>query len=81
MYLMEISKKRNFRHSGLFGIQPEVFVDPLCADPSDSKSRIYKANKKGEEPGYLNLDQYSNTSNPEAHELITGPSNIETARK
>lgn len=68
----EISKKK-LQTLRLFGIQPEVFVDPLCADPSDSESRIYKANKKGEEPGYLNLDQYSNTSNPEAHELITGP--------
>jgi cysteine synthase/rhodanese-related sulfurtransferase len=62
----EISPKK-MKVLRLFGIEPVVFTDPLCADASDPESRIYKAKQAGSEKGVFNPGQYSNANNPLAH--------------
>lgn len=57
----------------LMGTKAVVSKEPICADPKDPESRIYKARERGKEKGYYNPDQYHNSSNPKGHEEITGP--------
>lgn len=57
----------------LFGTDIEVFNEPICADPGDKESRIYKAKELGQHQEWFNADQYSNPNNPLGHYQITGP--------
>jgi cysteine synthase len=41
--------------------------------PMDGKTTIETARELGKQSGWLNLDQYANPANPEAHETWTGP--------
>lgn len=56
-----------------FGTEVEVGVEPICPDPSDITSGIYKAQREGQIRGVFNPGQYDNQANPEAHQRITGP--------
>lgn len=57
----------------LFGTKISVNNEPICPDPNDTESGIYKSAKKGEEAGWFNPGQYHNIANPEAHKRWTGP--------
>lgn len=57
----------------LFGTEIQVNEEPICPDPSDTTSGIYKAREYGMQPGWFNPGQYDNPSNPGAHEAVTGP--------
>lgn len=56
----------------LFGAISEVFEEPICADPADPESRLYKAREFGQQKNVFNPDQYSNPDNPASHSKITG---------
>lgn len=56
----------------LFGVSPMVNKEPICPDPSDKTSGIYKSKIFGEQKGWFNPGQYDNTNNPYAHEKWTG---------
>lgn len=56
----------------LFGTEVIVNKEPICPDPSDKASGIYKAKVWAQENGWLNAGQYDNTDNPKAHEKWTG---------
>ena len=56
----------------LFGTEIIVNEEPICPDPSDKNSGIYKAKKIGLKKGWFNPGQYENTANPRAHEKWTG---------
>lgn len=57
-----------------FGIQPLINEEPICPDPSDPTSGIFKAKKWAQEQENLfNPGQYDNDGNPQIHEKITGP--------
>ena len=57
-----------------FGIQPIINEEPICPDPSDSTSGIFKAKKWAhEQKNLFNPGQYDNPENPKAHQEITGP--------
>lgn len=56
-----------------FGTEVEVGVEPICPDPSDATSGIYKAQREGQMRGVFNPGQYDNQANPEAHQRVTGP--------
>ncbi len=56
----------------LFGIEIIVNKEPICPDPSDKTSGIYKAKVWAKENGWLNAGQYDNFDNPKAHERWTG---------
>lgn len=56
-----------------FGIHIIVNKEPICPDPSDKTSGIYKAKILANENNWLNPGQYDNFENPKAHEKITGP--------
>lgn len=56
----------------LFGTEIIVNKEPICPDPSDKTSGIYKAKVWAEENGWLNAGQYDNFDNPKAHEKWTG---------
>jgi cysteine synthase len=45
----------------------------LCTDVPGEPTAIEKARSQGQEPGFLNLDQYENAGNPEAHARWTAP--------
>jgi cysteine synthase/rhodanese-related sulfurtransferase len=56
-----------------FGVTPIVNEEPICPNPADETSGIYKAKEKSEkDPGWINPGQYDNLSNPEAHHRVTG---------
>ncbi len=56
-----------------FGIEIMVNEEPICPDPRDKTSGIYKAREMGKQDGCWNPGQYDNTANPSAHERWTGP--------
>ena len=57
-----------------FGVQPLINEEPICPDPSDPTSGIFKAKKWAQEQGGLfNPGQYDNIANPNVHSEITGP--------
>lgn len=57
----------------LFGVKPIVNKEPICPDPSDKKSGIYIAKKKGQKKGFYNAGQYENEFNPNSHFELTAP--------
>jgi cysteine synthase/rhodanese-related sulfurtransferase len=57
----------------LFGVDVIVNEEPICPDPADKTSGIYKAKRIGKQKGWLNPGQYDNAANPQAHEKWTGP--------
>ncbi|MBU6310772.1 pyridoxal-phosphate dependent enzyme [Patescibacteria group bacterium] len=57
----------------LFGTEIEVNEEPICPDPRDATSGIYKARVRGAADGWCNPGQYDNPANPAAHEQVTGP--------
>lgn len=57
----------------LFGVEPLVNKEPICPDPADKTSGIYKAKKWGKRKGWINPGQYENTDNPNGHKKTTGP--------
>lgn len=57
----------------LFGTQILVNEEPICPDPSDKESGIYKAMQKGKQKGWFNPGQYNNEANPRAHAKWTAP--------
>jgi len=60
-----------------FGIDITVNEEPICPDPSDKESGIYKAKHWGLQNGWWNPGQYENEANPEAHRHWTGPQILE----
>lgn len=56
----------------LFGTEIIVNTEPICPDPSDTTSGIYKAKVWAAENGWWNAGQYDNPGNPTAHEKWTG---------
>lgn len=57
----------------LFGVEPLINKEPICPDPADITSGIYKANKMGKKTGWINPGQYENINNPNGHKKTTGP--------
>jgi len=57
----------------LFGTQVLVNKEPICPDPSDKESGIYKARQKGKVKGWFNPGQYDNEANPRSHYQWTAP--------
>lgn len=57
----------------LFGTQILVNEEPICPDPGDKESGIYKARQKGKNIGWFNPGQYDNEANPRAHAKWTAP--------
>ncbi len=57
----------------LFGTEIMVNEEPICPDPADRESGIYKAKQIGKRKGWFNPGQYDNEANPKAHEKWTGP--------
>lgn len=55
------------------GAEVIVNEEPICPDPSDPTSGIYKAKMWSKENGWFNPGQYDNNANPEAHYKWTGP--------
>lgn len=56
----------------LFGVVPIVNEEPICPDPTDKTSGVYKSKVLGSRPGWFNAGQYDNSDNPSAHEAWTG---------
>lgn len=56
-------------------LNTEVIIneEPICPDPSDPTSGIYKAKVWAKENNWFNPGQYDNEANPEAHYKWTGP--------
>jgi len=57
----------------LLGTEVIVNEEPICPNPSDPTSGIYKAKEWAKEHGWFNPGQYDNEANPRAHEKWTGP--------
>lgn len=57
----------------LLGTEVIVNHEPICPDPKDKTSGIYKAKVWAKENNWLNPGQYDNESNPRAHEKWTAP--------
>ncbi len=57
----------------LFGVHPIINKEPICPDPADKTSGIYKAKRWGKKNGWFNPGQYENINNPNSHKKITGP--------
>jgi cysteine synthase/rhodanese-related sulfurtransferase len=57
----------------LFGTEILVNKEPICPDPSDKESGIYKARQKGKQRGWFNPGQYDNEANPRSHAKWTAP--------
>lgn len=57
----------------LFGTEIIVNEEPICPDPNDKESGIYKAKRKGQSKGWMNPGQYDNEANPRAHAKWTAP--------
>lgn len=56
-----------------FGTEIVVNKEPICPDPADKESGIYRAKRIGRRRGWFNPGQYDNEANPGAHERWTGP--------
>ncbi len=56
----------------LFGTEIVVNEEPICPDPGDKDSGIYKAKRIGTRKEWFNPGQYENEANPRAHEKWTG---------
>jgi cysteine synthase/rhodanese-related sulfurtransferase len=65
-----IEKRASLR---LFGTELVELDDDLCPAPGAPEGAIALAAELGERPGYLNLNQYKNPANPDAHYRTTGP--------
>lgn len=57
----------------LFGTEIIVNEEPICPDPNDKESGIYKAKEMGRTKGWFNPGQYDNEANPRAHTKWTAP--------
>ena len=57
----------------VLGTEVRVFQEDICPDPADPMSAINQAKRLGGAPNCLNLGQYHNPANPEAHARWTGP--------
>ncbi|MBP7119061.1 pyridoxal-phosphate dependent enzyme [Candidatus Woesebacteria bacterium] len=57
----------------LLGTEPIVNKEPICPNPNDTTSGIYKAKTLGQQEGWINPGQYDNEDNPQAHYQWTGP--------
>lgn len=57
----------------LFGVEPLINKEPICPDPKDKTSGIFKAKQWGKRKGWINPGQYENIDNPNSHTQITGP--------
>ena len=57
----------------IFGVEIIVNDEPICPDPNDKTSGIYKAEQLGNRNGYFNPGQYDNGANPAAHAKWTAP--------
>lgn len=55
------------------GVETIVNREPICPDPSDPESGIYKSKILAKQKGWFNPGQYDNNANPEAHYKWTGP--------
>jgi cysteine synthase/rhodanese-related sulfurtransferase len=55
------------------GTEVIVNEEPICPDPSDPTSGIYKSKVWAKEHNWFNPGQYDNEANPEAHYKWTGP--------
>ncbi len=56
-----------------FGVSPIVNEEPICPDPADKTSGIYKAQQRAkDDEQWFNPGQYDNPDNPAAHQKITG---------
>lgn len=56
-----------------FGNEIVINNEPICPDPSDKESGIYKAKQIGNQHGWINPGQYENEANPDSHFKWTGP--------
>jgi len=66
---VSVSKLRMLR---LFNVHVVINEEPICPDPEDKNSSIYKAKEMAKKKGYINPGQYDNNDNPRAHKKITG---------
>jgi cysteine synthase A len=57
----------------ILGTEIIVNEEPICPDPSDPTSGIYKAKVWAKENSWFNPGQYDNEANPDAHEKWTAP--------
>lgn len=57
----------------LAGVHVRLHCEPICPRPDDPQSGIQKARRLAQQPGWLNLDQYTNPANPAGHAAITAP--------
>ncbi len=64
----------------LLGTEIIVNEEPICPDPSDINSGIYKAKVWSKENGWFNPGQYDNLANPGAHQKWTAPQIWEQTR-
>lgn len=56
-----------------FDVSPIVNEEPICPDPNDKTSGIYKAQERVKDDSrWFNPGQYDNPDNPDAHRKITG---------
>ncbi len=55
------------------GTEVIVNEEPICPDPSDQTSGIYKAKVWAKDNNWFNPGQYDNEANPDAHYKWTGP--------
>jgi cysteine synthase/rhodanese-related sulfurtransferase len=55
------------------GTEVIINEEPICPDPSDPTSGIYKAKVWSKQNNWFNPGQYDNVANPEAHYKWTGP--------
>ncbi|MEM6997782.1 MAG: pyridoxal-phosphate dependent enzyme, partial [Patescibacteria group bacterium] len=53
------------------GAKVEIVNEPICPEPNNPDGAISIARKRGQEQGVVNLDQYSNSKNPAAHQELT----------
>ncbi len=57
----------------LLGTEVIVNHEPICPDPNDVASGIYKAKVWAQQHNWFNPGQYDNDANPQAHKKWTGP--------
>ncbi len=58
----------------IFGVEVIVNKEPICPDPKDKTSGIYKSKiLASKHEDWFNPGQYTNENNPKAHEKWTGP--------
>ena len=51
----------------IFGVNVIINEEPICPDPKDETSGIYKAKRIGNRKSWFNAGQYENENNPKAH--------------